>query len=307
MYDKTDPRSALHPATAAKAPPPASYFGPDYGHFYREPPQIDDASGRTWLLRGQAFVIAYSEAAPGGSFARAGQPDEYALLLPDPDRGAEIETAEGRETVAGNRIAFLPPGDSRVTLPQGGPLVRLFTPRAADLVALAPNAARYDGAGNPAVPPFAPWPDPPGGFRLRHYPLDVPQTEGRFGRIYRCTTFMVNYLYPRTGPRDRKAVSPHHHDDFEQGSLALTGRFTHHLRWPWTTDMTIWREDEHEDCGTPSLAVIPPPAIHTSTGEDQGVNQLVDIFAPPRVDFSIKKGWVLNEDDYPLPPGLTAS
>ena len=65
--------------------------------------------------------------------------------------------------------------------------------------------------------------------------------------------------------------------------------------------MIAWRSDEHEVRGSPSLAVIPPPVIHTSQPVDWGLNELIDIFSPPQMDFSLKPDWVLNAADYPMP------
>ncbi|WP_137392253.1 hypothetical protein [Rhodoligotrophos defluvii] len=298
MYDKSDPRAAL--TAAAKAPAATRLVGAEFGLFYETDPQVQDASGKTWLTRGQNFLVAYSELAAGGILERTAQPDEYVVIFPDRERGGVIEANGERHEVAGYSLVIVPPGASRVTSPAGGRVVRIFSTQAADLCALCANAESYAEA-HPNIPPFKPWPEPKGGYRVRSYSLDVPAQPGRFGRIFRCTTLMVNVLDPQMGPRDITKLSPHHHDDFEQGSLALDGAFTHHLRWPWTTDLNAWREDQHALVRSPSLIVIPPPAIHTSRGMEQGLNQLVDIFSPPREDFSKQSGWVLNGDEYPMP------
>jgi hypothetical protein len=299
-YDPSDPRAALAaPAGAAKIV--AGRFTPaEYVKFYESAPQEDADGIRSWYARGRNFVVAYSEVAQGAVLARRGQVDEYVLLQPDAATAAEVAAGAERSIIAGNSVAFIPPGDSSIVMREAGRIVRLFTPRAADLAARCSNAGSFVEP-DPRIPPLQAWPTPPAGFRIRSYSLDVPKTPGRFGRIWRCTTFMVNYLDPAPGPRDATRMSPHHHDDFEQCSLVLDGAYTHHIRWPWVPDMTTWREDAHEYCKAPSVTVIPPPSVHTSRAEEAG--QMVDIFCPPRVDFSLKPGWVLNAEDYPMPQG----
>jgi hypothetical protein len=298
MYGKNDLRASLvRPATTQVRTPfkPASY-----ARFYQEPPVEDDANGKAWYCRGQNMIVNYVQAKAGGRFSRAAQLDEYALLIPE--RGMHVVvTAKGEEqSVTGPAVVFIPPGDSTVEARSDGVLLRLLTTRATDLVALCSNRDAY-AEPDPNVAPFEAWPEPVGGYRIRAYPGDVPAEKGRFGRLYRGSTIMVNFGDGRVGKRDPRDVSPHHHDDFEQYSIALAGEFIHHLRWPWTSDSTMWREDEHERCASPSVTVIPPPATHTSVGITDGLNRLCDAFCPPRRDFSLREGWVLNAADYPMP------
>ena len=297
MYETDDPRSGLSTASAAAAPTSTAFGSATYARFYASDPQESAPGVKTWLTRGQNFITAYSQAEAGAVFERVGQKDEYVLLLHGKDTAVTLELNGERHEIGGHTISFIPPGDSRITVTAGGEIVRLFTAKAADLLAKVSNPQAYPGV-HPQIPPFEPWPVPADGLKLRTYSLDVPDEPGRFGKIFRCTTFMVNVFAPQ-GPRDVTKLSPHHHDDFEQCSLALEGDYMHHLRWPWTANQHDWREDEHERCGAPSVCVIPPRVIHTSAPSAPGDNVLVDIFSPPRADFSDMAGWVLNADDYP--------
>jgi hypothetical protein len=298
MFDTADPRGSLTSLTVAT--PKGQAAAADYVEFFKLPPTETTQAARTWLARGQNFVLAYSEASAGATFSRDAQIDEYMLLLPDAASRVEISTPAETIVVDGQSVVFVPPGASTIEVQHGGRLIRVFSHRSTDLAAQSSNAASY-AEQHPNVASLEPWPDPTGGFRVRPYSLDVPADPSRFGRIFRGTTMMVNWSPPRHGPRDTTRMSPHAHSDFEQCSLVIEGEFAHHLRWPWTTNLAEWREDDHVHVGSPSIAIIPPPTIHTSQALGSGDNLLIDIFCPPRVDFSEKPGWVLNAADYPLP------
>jgi hypothetical protein len=266
--------------------------------WHDQDPQTTSPGERTWIARGANFVVTVTDARSGTRLARSAQPDEYMVYLPE--CGATLRAGGEVVEAVVQSVTIVPPGDSELVVHGTGQVVRVFSHRAHDLLALASNARDYDTAP-PEVAPLEPWPTPADGFRLRTYSLAQHTQADSNMRIFRSTNLMLNVLTPRMVPRDVHKLSPHAHADFEQGSLALRGQWIHHMRYPWVPDMSAWRDDEAIEVGSPSLTVIPPKAIHTSRNLNEGGAWLLDIFAPPRMDFSSKPGKVANEHDYPLP------
>jgi mannose-6-phosphate isomerase-like protein (cupin superfamily) len=301
-FDPRDPRSGLASLVIPGTAPATVAAAAEYVKFHELSPLTGAGGERTWYARGQNFVVGYTTADAGAALTRADQPDEYMLMLLDAGTRVEVTTPAEQVQIEGGSLVIVPPGQSSVVVRRGGRLVRLFSARSSDLTERCANAGSYQ-TPHPSVAALEPWPDPPGGYRVRAYSIDVPTEPGRFGRIWRSTNLMVNWFSAVAGPRDVTRMSPHAHPDFEQCSLVVAGEYVHHIRWPWTTNLREWRADNHEQCGSPSVTVIPPTSIHTSQAIGQGPNHLIDIFAPPRLDFSEKPGWVLNADDYPMPGG----
>ncbi|HSW03480.1 hypothetical protein [Aquabacterium sp.] len=269
-------------------------------HHASPPRQLDgDTSAQSWVTRGANFIVVVSRVAEGDRLTRD-NPDEYMLLLPE-TAGLSARLVAGTHTLEAkaDSLSILPPGRTLIEVRGSGLLARIFSTDAADLLPLADNAAAY-AVPNPDAAPLVAWPDPPAGFKLRSYHLPAYVTADSTMRVFRSTKLMVNPLMPRRAPRDVHQLSPHSHADFEQGSLALEGTYVHHLRYPWGPDMSLWREDEQAEMGSPSLLVVPPKVVHTSRNIGPDVGRLVDVFAPPRWDFE-RRGIVCNADEYPAP------
>lgn len=300
MYEKDDPRSAL--ATAPRPDGGEPIAAAQYFDFRRLATRDGATPGeRTAVVRGQNVALVHTSARTGDDLDNGTLDGELAVVVTADSPAFSVVTAAGTTRIDGPGLVVVPPGASRLGVHGNGPLIRLVEAAEPAWRDEAVNASAY-AEDHPRVAPLRRWPEPPGGPAVRFYPLAaVPDDPARFGRIFRTRAFMVNFLPDQHGPRDPRKLSPHTHDDFEQLSLAVRGEYVHHIRTPWLADSTGWREDEHVRMGSPSVAIIPPPTVHTSAAADPGVNRLIDIFSPPRTDFSAKPGWVLNADDYPMP------
>ncbi|QSE41316.1 hypothetical protein JXX30_00295 [Rhodococcus erythropolis] len=273
---------------------------PQYIDFHGEPSAPTAAGGKRWSARGQNFLVEYVEAVPGDAFEYdiAG---EHVLIVPDERAGLSVDAGDRRARVAQPAVVVLPPGPSALLVDRATRFVHLVDVRDDTTTWVASNSERYDRP-DPRVAGIDVLPRVADRLTAEVFELSqYPPAPGRFGTMFQSETFLVNILDPQVGPRDHEALSPHHHDDFEQCSLALEGEWVHHMRTPWGPRRSQWREDEHQMIGSPSVTIIPPPVQHTSEAVGSKVNQLIDIFCPVRRDF-LDKGWVLNAGNYITAP-----
>jgi quercetin dioxygenase-like cupin family protein len=259
----------------------------------RAPDLISAAGSRTWSVRGRNFAVEITELEAGDRLLEHDLPEEYVLLVQD-DVVVSVEHDGALVSVPEPALVVVPAGTSAVHAASSSTVARVFTARCDDQMRRAVNHAA--GADTRAAP--LPEPAEVGGDGIKVHRLrDIPDEEGRLGRIFRTSSLMVNWFPVHEGPRDSERLSPHSHDDFEQMSVTLVGDYVHHLRVPWTPRMSEWRDDEHVQVSSPSMTLIPPTVVHTTGAVGAGPHTLIDIFAPPREDF-LAKGWVLNAGEY---------
>jgi len=278
-------------------------FSPQFYQLDEVAPRLKEPERMTgWTLRAQNFVVQIVQAMGDVELPRVRQTDEYMVVLASTASSATFTTEFGSSIVDGRSVVIVPPGDSVIKVRAGSLLVELFSAAATDLLHGSSNRAYYDNA-DPRVPSFRSWPAPSDGYALRCYSVDeVAKDASRLGRIYQSSIGMVNFFHPEDGPRDDSKLTPHAHDDFEQCTVQLLGDYVHHIRTPWGERLADWRPDQHRLLTGPGVTLIPARSIHTTQAVHPGPHQLLDLFAPPRIDWVKRAGWVVNSNDYQVLP-----
>jgi hypothetical protein len=245
-------------------------------------------------VRGQSFLIEWLDAKANAPALQLSSDDETILMTFD--ASARIAGRVSETGVAGRTVVVLPAGDFQIYLGPGRAAVLSTSRKGVSASAL--NAASYGKRDERVSPLEGAWNRRNDAKELQIFEIDkvkAPADNPRL-KMFQSATMSINWV-DYDGPRNRKSLSPHFHDDFEQASLAAAGNFVHHLRVTWGSDADEWRDDVHMEAGSPSVLVIPPKLIHTSEGVGPGRHLLIDVFTPPRRDFIAKK-WMLNSSEY---------
>ena len=302
-YDQNDLRSQLT-ATRTEARPAGACFAPQYFEFLElEPDEVTALGTRTWYVRSQNCCVAYSLVQPGDS-ARAGpsSPTSTWCCSRSPDAAPSSRPAATGPTCGAARSWWCRPVPSEID--RSRPAARSCgCSRTGGGPARAVPQRRRLRPADPNVAPFAPWPDPPDGFGIRVYRLaDIPQDPGRFGRILRCSTIMVNYFYVDDAParsdsscRRTTTTTSSRSRSSSAATTCTTSARPGRSNWP--TGATTSTGSAPARPSPSSLRPRCTPARASATC----AHQLIDVFCPPRIDFSDRPGWVLNDDEYPMP------
>ena len=257
------------------------------------------AGAKHWLARAQNFFVEWVEAGPADGAVHFSSAYETMVLV----FGAPAHLTCGLQTAQAQprSVCIVPPGAASVHLHEGGTCAVLASQRDDLRGRTVINGASFAEPDARIVPPLPPFRRRDPSNAITVVPIDsfeAPANNPRL-KMLQSETLSINWV-EYEGPRDRRALSPHSHADLEQGSLAVAGKFVHHLRQPWGKNAELWREDRHVQVGSPSLMVVPINLIHTSEGVHDEAHLMIDIFSPPRCDF-IAKGWVENAADYQDP------
>jgi mannose-6-phosphate isomerase-like protein (cupin superfamily) len=255
-------------------------------------------------VRGQNFTVHRFVHSPEKTHSITSG-DEILFIFPE--TGGELETVDGIHQIPPRAFVIASPGKIDVRPDGLGSVYALTTGATQPAKELAVNAVDYritDRRVKPVCSSLASAADRREDLHadlradLRVYLIDQMQFPAENSRLkfLRTKTMSINWV-EYEGPRNRAQLSPHAHTDFEQGSLAISGNFIHHIRTPWAPDANQWQEDRHLDASADSVLIVPPELIHTTEGVGEGRHVLIDIFAPPREDF-IAKGWVHNAGEY---------
>jgi len=263
---------------------------------FAEAPQLAVSGGTVRRARGQNFLVDWITVS-GETDVVVESEAETMLLLPGP--GATIRRAEDEVSAPSRSVCLLPPGRHLVRPENAGLLMLLRSAASEAEYASAGNVAAYVPLDPRVALPGAAWTCRRTGISVVQVDRMPPAAGRPRLKMLQSATLSINWV-EYEGVRDRTQLSPHSHDDFEQGSLAIQGDFMHHLRVPWGPDATQWRDDVHLKAPAGSLAIIPPGVIHTTEGIGSERHLLIDVFCPPRADF-IAKGWVANSEDYNAP------
>lgn len=269
-----------------------------FADFSSTPPELFGGR-RHWLMRGQNFWLEWIEFSGVASDFSA--ESEHELLVIAPSGTLHIRSAASElpaVDVPAHSVAILAPGRYNIS---GKPsaLCAVFASQRADLAARRVLGAQTYVNPDPRIRPTGvPYRRKQRSAQVQVLDIGAVMASKDKPRLkmLQTETLSIN-IVEYAGPRNRAELSPHSHDAFEQGSLAIAGEFIHHLRAPWGSDANKWREDEHLVAASPSLLVVPVELIHTTEGVGTGQHFLLDLFSPPRGDF-IGKGWVANSADY---------